>query len=543
MDARKRERKGLLLSILLLSFGSAALAQAPEPEMLAELWRIGDACPLEYGSPEIPGCTYTSTTTFEIAIDISENSGVYSNWWIEGLDQNSSGQTFVLGPEDEQFASFAELWTNGSDFETEYHFMFGSGGTGIYEPQLRTIDDRDLKTTYFAEPLSGPYDLSGYEIDYFTVTVENVVAAQFELDGQTYTEWAARYVLRAWGRAATSVNHKPIVTLGPYGGFEGSPIQVTGSASDVDPGDTLTYGWTCIPTGDVDPGASCAIDDVTSLAPTVTCTDDGKFTLSFTASDGKASSTARNTLTIQNLWPTVSFGAPPDGALFEVNTIVSADVLFEDRGTNDTHSCVIDWGDVSDRYETECSQDIDLYGVTHTYTEAGVFRIAASVRDYDGGDGYIWKDVVVYDPSGDYVSGEGWILSPPGAYADNPVRTGKANFAFVSKYRKGANVPDGSTQFVFRAGDLWFQSSAYEWLVVSGSSRAQFKGTGTINGWPDFGFLLTVEDADGAPNAKDRFRIKIWNRNYPDQSKVVYDNGVAQEIGGGSIVIHTAAKK
>ena len=58
---------------------------------------------------------------------------------------------------------------------------------------------------------------------------------------------------------------------------------------------------------------------------------------------------------------------------------------------------------------------------------------------------------------------------------------GKANFGFVSKYQKGAKVPTGETEFQFKAGDLNFHSTAYEWLVIAGA-KAQYKGIGTVNG-------------------------------------------------------------
>lgn len=47
---------------------------------------------------------------------------------------------------------------------------------------------------------------------------------------------------------------------------------------------------------------------------------------------------------------------------------------------------------------------------------------------------------------------------------------------------------------------------SYDWLVVAGS-KAQFKGTGTINGAGNYGFLLIA--IDGTP---DRFRMKIWDK-------------------------------
>ncbi len=154
--------------------------------------------------------------------------------------------------------------------------------------------------------------------------------------------------------------------------------------------------------------------------------------------------------------------------------------------------------------------------------------------------------LVVYDPEGGFVTGGGWIWSPQGAYMDDPSLEGKANFGFVSKYKKGANIPTGQTEFQFKVADLNFHSDSYEWLVVAGA-KAKYKGTGTINGEGDFKFMLTAIDADiNADDAfhVDRFRIKIWFEENGAEY-VVYDNArgddddmATTEIGGGSIVIH-----
>ena len=111
--------------------------------------------------------------------------------------------------------------------------------------------------------------------------------------------------------------------------------------------------------------------------------------------------------------------------------------------------------------------------------------------------------------------------------------TGRASFGFVAKYKKGASVPDGQTEFVFKAGDLNFHSSSYDWLVVTGSNFAKFKGIGTINGEGEYKFQLWAGDND-----PDTFRIKIWEGG----EDAVYDNGMNQPIGGGNIVIHTSKK-
>ena len=122
--------------------------------------------------------------------------------------------------------------------------------------------------------------------------------------------------------------------------------------------------------------------------------------------------------------------------------------------------------------------------------------------------------------------------------------SGKANFGFVSKYQKGATVPTGDTEFQFKAGNLNFKSNVYEWLVVAGA-RAQYKGSGTINGAGNYGFLLTAIDGQIAGGGgTDKFRIKIWDKG---TSAVVYDNqngtsddgNDATALGGGSIVIHS----
>ena len=68
--------------------------------------------------------------------------------------------------------------------------------------------------------------------------------------------------------------------------------------------------------------------------------------------------------------------------------------------------------------------------------------------------------------------------------------------------------------------------------MVTGSDYARFKGSGTINGMGDYKFMLWAGD-----DVPDTFRIKIWWEDGEDEN-IVYDNGMDQEIAGGSIVIH-----
>jgi hypothetical protein len=174
------------------------------------------------------------------------------------------------------------------------------------------------------------------------------------------------------------------------------------------------------------------------------------------------------------------------------------------------------------------------------------------VRDDDGGEetktasGY----VVVYEPSGGFVTGGGWIWSRAGAcrlVASCEGRTGRASFGFVAKYLPGANTPSGNTEFQFRAGDFRFSSTSYQWLVVAGA-RAQYKGEGTMNGQGRYRFLLTAIDGEVAGGGGvDRFRIKVWQVNgdgsdgavvYDNQMDATEDSDASSALGGGSIVIH-----
>ncbi len=83
---------------------------------------------------------------------------------------------------------------------------------------------------------------------------------------------------------------------------------------------------------------------------------------------------------------------------------------------------------------------------------------------------------------------------PPGAYRADPTLTGKANFGFVSKYKKGANAPEGQTEFQFKAGEPELPQRRPTSGSSSPAHKAQYKGTGTINGAGGYGFLLTATD-------------------------------------------------
>jgi hypothetical protein len=179
---------------------------------------------------------------------------------------------------------------------------------------------------------------------------------------------------------------------------------------------------------------------------------------------------------------------------------------------------------------------VEVYLVTATITSCNVSSIAY---------------LPVYDPNGGFVTGGGWINSPVVASLPYMQVSGKANFGFNAKYKKGSSDVDGQTEFQFTAGNLNFKSSSHEAmsLVVAGS-QAIYKGIGTINGGGNFGFMVSAVDGQiTGGGGTDRFRIKIWDRN--NNGAVVYDNQngatdnatATTALGGGSIVIHQPARK
>jgi hypothetical protein len=184
---------------------------------------------------------------------------------------------------------------------------------------------------------------------------------------------------------------------------------------------------------------------------------------------------------------------------------------------------------------------------THTYAESGVYTVGVVVKDDDTGQAASIFEFVVIFPNTGHVTGGGWINSPVGAYVADPTASGKATFGFVSMLQKGKQTPTGQTQFQLHFATFNFHSEVYDFLVVSGC-KAQYRGTGTVNGESGYKFLLTAYDANiNGCGTSDKFRIKIWRAN---SGTVVYDNRLGtsddmdladpQAIASGSIVIHKA---
>jgi len=262
------------------------------------------------------------------------------------------------------------------------------------------------------------------------------------------------------------------------------------------------------------------------------------------------------TFTVANDAPVITAVTGPDpvatGSGGTANATVN--VGFTDPGVSgDAYTITSSWLRSGSSTPLSVTGTLGTYnGTSGTATIAatglvvGVYTVTVTVTDkFNAASApYEYRYVVIYDPSGGFVTGGGWIDSPAGAYPASPSLAGKANFGFVAKYQKGQSQPSGDTEFQFHAGNLNFKSKSYDWLVINGTTKAQFKGVGTINGSGNYGFILSALDGDNYGNKKpDMFRIKIWDIASGD---IVYDNNITVTdeladpttvISGGSIQI------
>jgi hypothetical protein len=298
-------------------------------------------------------------------------------------------------------------------------------------------------------------------------------------------------------------------------------VQLGGNPTGSGGTGTFTYSWT--PTN--------GLSDATDANPTATLNSTTTYTVTVTDANG-CTATDEVTVPVQDNQPpvigTITAPVNPD----QVNTLINASASFTDLCDVNDHTAEWNWGD-GNTSAGEVNQSSNTVSESYTYTAAGVYTVTLTVTDGAGNsDTEVFQFVVIYDPNAGYVTGGGWIESPPGAYPVNPSLTGKAHFGFVSRYQQGKSTPDGNTQFDFKMADLKFKSTSYDWLVVSGT-YAKYKGSGTINGAGDYGFMLFARDGQLSGGGDvDRFRIKIWEKDANET--VVYDNQMGDLIDGNA---------
>ncbi|MFC1719431.1 PKD domain-containing protein, partial [Candidatus Poribacteria bacterium] len=497
------------------------MSASPTDTIVSWLWDFGG---LGSSSDENPSYTFVDDGTHTVTLTVTDDDGSVGtvSYGVTVLDLSPTAE-FTWSPDPQIEGSpveFSDMSASPTDVIVFWSWDFGDGQTSTEQNPENTYEDNGIYTV----ALTVTDDDNSMNTVLHDVTISNVAPIIDSIIG------AAGLV------------------------YEGSEVGFSGSFIDPGTVDTHTIDW--------DFGDGTAETD-TTLVLTHVYADNGSYTATLTVTD-KDGGIGIDTLivTVENEEPVVGQisvsveGVLHEAPVIEAGTEIVASAEFTDPGA-DGHTAVWDWGDSSSMTTTELEFGSRSTSESHIYDTPGVYTIILTMTDDDGGEGEspFFQYVVVYDPEGGFVTGGGWIDSPPGAYTPDdltdPDLTGRANFGFVSKYKKGEEIPIGNTEFVFHVADLNFHSESYEWLVVAGAN-AKFKGEGTINDDGNYGFMLTAADGDlnDDDDAEvDGFRIKIWNKDSGDG--VVYDNGLGdgddsyevQPIGGGSIVVHEDKKK
>ena len=346
------------------------------------------------------------------------------------------------------------------------------------------------------------------------------------------------------------LNVAPMVTVTSSADeiFEGSSY--TGTLSFTDPG-TLDTHTATIDYGDGTPlegPNTVTVTDVVQLSHLYV--DDESVTVSVTVTDKDGGTdTGTASVTVRNVAPVVGAVTAPVVPVL-IGTGVNVSASFTDVGIRDLHTATINWGDgVATTGTVAQGAGSGSVSGSKSYSSPGIYTVTVQVSDDDGATGSAqFLYVVVYDPAGGFVTGGGLIDSQAGAYVPDPSVAGRAQFAFISKYQKGASIPQGTTSFRFNAADFVFASTSYEWLVVSGA-KATYKGRGTVNGAGDYGFLLSTVDGDSqAVPGPDRLRLKVWDRAagtviYDNQLGAADDAPAATTIAAGAITVSAPKRR
>jgi hypothetical protein len=229
-------------------------------------------------------------------------------------------------------------------------------------------------------------------------------------------------------------------------------------------------------------------------------------------------------LTPDNQAPVVTIAGPSSGSSFPIDSLIQLSGSFTDEA-GDTHTAQWSFGTIT--AAGTVSEAGRTVGGGCAFSAPGIYYVTLTVTDQAGHSGTASRVngqdavIVIYDRGYGFVDGKGRFDSPAGAYAANPLLTGRMDFDFDARYRKDDPVPTGTTQFKLSVGSLDFEAIACDWFNCSGA-RAVYKGTGTVNGTAGYAFLISAVDGDDiGGGAVDRLRIKITQQA---SGALVYDN-------------------
>ena len=287
------------------------------------------------------------------------------------------------------------------------------------------------------------------------------------------------------GSATTTITYNPnsppsANANGPYDVNEGGSVQLSGSGSDPDAGDTLTYAW------DFNYDGNTFDTDSTSASPSFSAANiDGPATrtvaLRVTDNHGAQSSVSTTTVNIKNVPPTATFNAPSSvnqGEQFQVS-LTSAD----DASSVDKASLT---------YAFDCgSGSFGTFSGTSTanctINTGGLATVRGQIKDKDGGSNTYTATVNVNslpsaDAGGPYDVDEGSSVSLDGSGSSDPDQGDTLTYAWDFNYDGTFNTDATGQSPNFSAANIDGDDTRTVALKVTDNHGAQSSvSTATVN--------------------------------------------------------------
>ena len=177
-----------------------------------------------------------------------------------------------------------------------------------------------------------------------------------------------------WAITVYVENSAPVVDAGPDQIVnQGETVHLNGDFTD--PGNDVENWWWDFADGSV------IIRD--ELSPDHIFLSEHNYPVTFSVMDsGGAVSVDVVNIKVLNVPPTVEAG---DDLTAEVGEVVSFEGSFTDPGLVDTHTATVNYGDGSGNINLGTVTS-PISGLSHTYTDSGVYTVTLQVQDYYGGE-------------------------------------------------------------------------------------------------------------------------------------------------------------
>ncbi|NNC74594.1 MAG: PKD domain-containing protein, partial [Acidimicrobiia bacterium] len=215
--------------------------------------------------------------------------------------------------------------------------------------------------------------------------------------------------------------------------------------------------------------------------------------------------------------------------------------------TGSVLTATIDWGDGT----VEPATVAGTITGSHTYVTPEVHQVTLTLENSVGEIAVESYFVVVYDPLGASVKGNGEIELLSGTYFADPSITGdkpkpdddpEAKFGINAKYKKDGDLNgDNKSKLKFKVLDLDIKSISYDWLVITGG-LARYEGTLEFKDLDDqeFGFRITAIDGDVDDDDTylvDEYGIQIWDLAGTIVFDTTHDGSLTRPLIKGKIKI------